>query len=465
MISIFIAFCSAYFETLTNDNYTSLMSENQEYPVLALLQSRWCSHCMELKPTWRRLQQHYENDTRFYFVDISCDSERELCLNFSDSGTPRIFWVKSGIESAERFINSYRYDEFVSFIEKRLSPPVMDIFNHSQYLEILKNNEEQSLFFLQVNSQENGQDNTIGNDQENVYLKNLKKIVKDFQDAPCRFFNMRYKEFDYEGPAVFRYECPWTNTTDRVRSILSETRMRLFVEVYSYPPVYAATSFFIKSQSRSRRPFMLYYDNSPKTFYGKLINLSNFFPPWFKTGTIDCSDNVQMCRLFGFRMNVGNELVIVLTYKNIYYRFTGEMTSERVYKWVNNVLDGRETAMGPGAGFKGFFFNMKMKMKEPGFWKSFFLKSTLGTIVVIFLFFFIRKCIQLGTPPDYDEIEKEQAKKNEENEKVENGVELENSDDEYLQRILNDYKEEGMPPPPNRVRKGFSNDVSHEKID
>lgn len=402
----FIFFYSvlSYFEKLTIDNYTSLINESQKFPVFALLQSRWCSHCMELKPTWRRVQEHYENDTRFYFVDISCDSDNELCNKFADSGTPRIFWCKSGIEAAERFVNSYTYEEFIIFIEKRLAQPITDIYNHTQYLEFLKQNEEQSIFSLQ--------EYTISDSSNSEIQKSFEKIANEFDSYPCRFINMKYNEFeskesDDKSQAILQFTCPWTNTTDRLVSLLNEKNMRAFINLYSFPPLYDATNVFLKAQVKTHRPFLLYYDNDKVTFYGQLVKLTSKFPRWFKTGVINCADRGRVCRVFGFTLTGGHEFVIVLPHKNIYYKFEGEISNITILNWVKSVLDGNERALGPGAGFKGFWFNLKIQMKKPKFWKRLIINLSIGIPILVLLIKGLLKCIELGTPPEYEDDENE----------------------------------------------------------
>ena len=414
MLLSLIIFAYSRIETLTDSNYSLLINENQKIPVFALLESRWCTHCMELKPTWTRVQEHYKDDERFVFADISCDTERELCDNFSDSGTPRIFWVKNGIETAERFVNSYTYDEFVLYVEKKLSPIVVDIDNHSQFLDIIEQNQEMSLFFLQDLDALNGKVNEDGFDSYQTLLK----IAPDFEQTPSLFYHVKYEEFqqpigfeNYPNRPIFANLCPWVNTSDKLKSALSEKTMRSFIDLYSYPQVYSATSFFIKSRSKAKRHFMLYFDHAKPTFYGELLQIASTLPPWFKTGVINCMDNVRMCRIFGFNMLGGHELSIVLTHKNIYYHYNGPFTNESVTRWINNVLDGKVTPLGPGAGIKGFFFNLKIKMNKPEWWKNFAIKS-FATIVIGFIAIkVILKCIELGTPPPYEEeIDKTNSK-------------------------------------------------------
>lgn len=406
----FFAPVLSYFDRLTKDNYTTLINESQKIPVFALLQSRWCSHCMELKPTWKRVLQHYENDTRFYFADISCDSDNDLCNKFKGSGTPRIFWCKSGIDEAEKFIDSYTYEEFLIFIEKRLEDPIIDIYNHTQYVEFLKQNEEQSIFALQefIGSETKNESNI-----QEYYLK----VAKEYESYPCRFLNIKYDEFDSDDKSqpIFRYNCPWTNTTDRLVSNLNEKTMRAFIELYSFPPLYDATNFFIRVQTKTRRHFLLYYDNDKVTFYGQLVKLTSKFPRWFKTGVINCAEKPRICRIFGFSLTGGHEFVIVLAHKNIYYRFDGEINSDAVLRWVNSVLDGNEKALGPGAGFKGFWFNLKIQMKKPKFWKGLLIRLSIGIPVVILLVKGLLKCIELGTPPEYEEDENEKKKEKKDN--------------------------------------------------
>lgn len=417
----------SYIERLTKDNYTSLINESQNYPVFALLQSRWCSHCMELKPTWKRVQQHYENDTRFYFVDISCDSDNELCNKFKGSGTPRIFWCRSGIEEAEKFIDSYTYEEFLIFIEKRLEQAITNIYNHSQYLEFLQQNEEQSIFALQE---------FISSDSKNEsnVQEYYGKVAKEFESYPCRFINLKYDEFesDDKSQPIFRYNCPWTNTTDRLVSILSEKTMRAFINLYSFPPLYDATNFFFKVQVKSHRHFLLYYDNDKVTFYGQLVKLTSKFPRWFKTGVINCNEKPRVCRLFGFSLTGGHEFVIVLPHRNIYYKFEGEISSENILNWVNSVLAGNEKALGPGAGLKGFWFNLKIQMKKPKFWKGLIIRLAIAIPTIILLIKGLLKCIELGTPPEYEDDENGDERRRKDND---------STDDDINNEILEDKNE------------------------
>lgn len=403
---------SCYFETLTLQNYTMLINDSQNYPVFALLQSRWCPHCAELKPTWSKVKSHFENDTRFYFADISCDSDNKLCHLFNGTGTPRIFWVKQGIEKAEQYINSYTYDAFIQFVEKRLAPPVADITSHEEYEAFLKENEEMSIIAYQEIPEL--MENTT--QSKEVFFK----LAFEYDTFPCRFINMKYIEFDpmIDPPQpVLKYINLWTNTSDRLKRASSQEKfIRQFVSLYSYPPITQATNYFLKDRVRSRNHFMLYYDNDKVTFYGKLVRLTKKFPPWFKTGVIDCQDSPRSCRLFGMKLSGGHELTIVLPHKNIYYRFEGTFDNESVYNWVNRVLDGKEEAMGPGAGLKGFFFNWKLEMKKPGYWSRTIKRLIIAIVLIYLVVKGLLKCIELGTPPENEEEDKNEPNKENQNE-------------------------------------------------
>ena len=385
---------------ITSENISDYISETQKIPVFLKLYSHWCSHCKELEPTWKQLEAHYNDDERIIIASLSCDSEVSICNKFPHSGTPRLFWIKSGIESNEFYYNTYSFDEFITFIEKRLSDlSISKIPDQAKFREVIQSNEHSSLFFLQ----------DLNSDVDEHIIEN---ILKKYKNTPTKFYRLDYKEFESDSKPVLFYLSPVTNVSDSLHEIINEKSIEAFVDLHSFPPVYNATTFFFREHIRKSSPFMFYYENGTP-FSTSLINLSKSFPKELKTGIVNCSEAPRMCRTFGIQFNDGNQLSIIYPLKNIYYHYEGEYNANDVMSWVESVMKGKETPLGPGAGLSGFVYNLKIQSKKPKFWYRLIRNSIIGIAVVSVFIFIIVKMIKLGSIPETEDISSSIKVKNE----------------------------------------------------
>jgi thiol-disulfide isomerase/thioredoxin len=337
--------------SLTSSNFSEWISDNQTIPVFLRIESQWCQHCRTMNPAWDRVKSKYRDDTTLLISDISQDIDKLICNSFPGSGTPRLFWVTSGSGSAIRYFDSYSYEALLGFIKKKTSPHVTLLANHDEYMRALEDNPEESLFFL----------NERGSDLVENFLVNLSKSI---DQHPARFFKFGYEEFYTPGLV---YHFGMTNQTifhDKLSDLKS---VESFVQLHSFPSIFSASSFFMKFVSK-KSYFLLFFQGVDVPFKSNITRLTRDFPPQVKTGILTCPSEPDFCAIFQINPYRGTQLILVRPAKNIHYRFHGKWTDENVIAWFNRALNGKEQALGPGAGWHGVWFNLRVQMKREDFW-------------------------------------------------------------------------------------------------
>ena len=352
---------------LTAENFSTWVKKDQDIPVFLLLKSKWCPHCMELEPEWEQLRERYAESKNLMVADISCDENRKLCFSFPESGTPRIFWTDDGVESAQRYVNTYSLESFVKFIEKRLSDPLQTLWNHEEYEAVLKAHANESLVFVQ----------SPGKELEDL----LNELAQEYEKSPIRFFKFGYDELETGQTRLFyRFEPLGINEAYDQEGFKAKP-VKQWVSERSYPPISEANSFFV-SQMVKKKYFMVYFQSPDDfDFVPNITRIASKVPRWLKTGLIDCDKMPRVCRMFGINKYRGSHLVIVNAPRNRYFRFNDEFNDTAVEKWINDALNGKVHALGPGAGWSGFFFNLGLQVKTLYFWK--YTSITVICIIVL----------------------------------------------------------------------------------
>ena len=377
---------------LTSDNFTEWINKEQRIPVFVRLMSQWCPHCMEMEPVWDRVKDHYRNTPGLLVADLSCDSESKICSSFADSGTPRLFWTESGVETAYRYVNTYSFESFVEFIEKRMSDPVQTLWNHEEYERTQKLHWNESLVFVQDPS----------SDVESL----LNILAKEFEKAPIRFFKFGYNELESQDLKMIYRFMPLDILEEYDIGNYQESNVRRWVEERSYPPISEANSFFVSRMVKNKY-FMIFYQSPDDfDFVENMTRITGKVPRWLKTGLIDCDQLARVCRMFGINKYRGSHLVIVNAPRNRYFRFNDEFNDTAVERWINNALHGRVQALGPGAGWQGFFFNLGLQVKTWYFWKWTII-SIISLIILIMIVVKVWRAVERW-------VNEEEMQKNEE---------------------------------------------------
>lgn len=359
---------------ITSENVSEILNNTNHDPFMVMLYSEWCPHCIDLKPKWEDIVDYYKDDPRIRFGKICCDTEREVCGNFSKSGTPRVFFVSGTIDTAKHYTSYYSKNDFIDWIEKRLSLPIVDVYNHSQYLEILSKFQNNSLIMYQdLNPKDN-----------ETYSYLLERATK-YDKYPVHFFNFKYDEFNTNKKYLANI-FPAGNLTNVFNSRYNVKNLKKFVKANRFPPIGLATSSFISAVINSKDAFGLYYDNSNTSFIPNFTRIVKDFPPLLKVGIVDCEDKPRLCDMFGLRFDRGYQFSVIKSEKNIYYRYNRKWTEENLVTFARRAYRGREKAQGPGAGIRGFFFNLGDHVKEASFFPLILLISFVIVMSFVSLF-------------------------------------------------------------------------------
>jgi thiol-disulfide isomerase/thioredoxin len=344
--------CVGLVGNLTTDNFTNWINEKQSIPAFVLIQSEWCSYCRKLQPEWERVRSKYENDTGLLIADISLETDPSLCSLFPESGTPRFFWVTSGVNSSLRYLGSYSYSSFVLFIKKQTGPSVIPLLNREEYTEALQDHYDNSLFFLHE---------PIGNSTE-VFLDNLTRTL---EKHPVRFYRFNYSEFGW-GQTVLMYQFQLTNETIYFENVDDLVALENFVLNHSIPSIFKVDAFTLKVAIESEF-VLLFSQGVDVAFDENITRLSKSFPSYLRLGFMNCRVELQVCGWFKIRPYDETQLILMKPARNVYYKFGGGFSDQNVTAWLDRALRGKEKELGPGAGWDGLKLRWKKRMKDGHF--------------------------------------------------------------------------------------------------
>ena len=122
--------CISYVFLSTSSNHSKLIKLSEKTPVLQLLHSPFCSHCLSYIPNWNKFDKYVETDSSIIKSTLNCYEYRDICTSFySFSGTPSLYVIKNGIpiihEPLPKTIN-----EFIILVHN-----IKDDFNTAQCLD------------------------------------------------------------------------------------------------------------------------------------------------------------------------------------------------------------------------------------------------------------------------------------------------------------------------------------------
>lgn len=81
---------------LDEDNAQETIEMSNRIPVFAILSSPHCGHCIDVKPAWDNLTQHYINDTGIVIAEANCIEHRNACdIMYNLDGYPTfVYYIK-----------------------------------------------------------------------------------------------------------------------------------------------------------------------------------------------------------------------------------------------------------------------------------------------------------------------------------------------------------------------------------
>lgn len=400
MISFFIFSVNALIGKITEDNINETLSSEAHVPVLMAIVSPWCGHCLEMKPEWELLKKKYEKNENIIIATMDLESNRPLVKRFPEfSGTPSIFWIQTTPEQAIHYSGGHLFADFDLYIERKLLPIIVPINSHQELTNKLLQSDSFSVFVLQ---------GEISNETKS----NLESIVTQLDSFPFRLLNLKYHEFDVEEPFLGNFFAP-TLHIDSFQGSWDFTSLFDFFSAHKFPPFAIATSNFISYcvKDKKVKKFVLFQDSDNEPFYtNNLTKITSLFPG-INFGKIDCKKNYKVCRLFGMLISFNKQLVIVEPKWNRYYRFQGDFNDSSVTLFIEKALKGKWPQEGPGAGFSGLFYNLKV-------YGSKYSKYVIGasiTIVIMIICLLIYYCCCDSNDLDFDEEEDKKEKNDHEN--------------------------------------------------
>lgn len=351
---------------LDSENFGNFVKEEQQFPLMVILKSRWCGTCREIEADWQKIRDKYSESQKLVVADISCDSDNNLCKMFPGQGTPRVFWVTDGTESAKYYTAAYSYTEFENYIERKIEDRVKDLYSELEFREVLTANVSESLLFLREST-------------STVLYALMHTLSVTYERGPVRFFRLMYDV----GETKLTYRFEPTSLVEEYNGEMTENAVKLWIEERVIPPVTEATRFFVSRMVKEKQ-FLMYYENGA-AYMENMTRITKTLPRNIRTGIANCTKYRKICSLFGIRPYLGSQIVLARAPENIYYKFRGKFNDDEVTRWMQLALAGKDTALGPGSGYAGFLSNMKSEATTFAFWK----RAGIVTGVVSFSVFIV----------------------------------------------------------------------------
>ena len=75
----------------------------------------WCSPCIAFAPTFKQLQQEYQNE--FIFVKVNVDEAPSIAQQYKISGIPTTLFIRRG-QVLNKVVGATNYDNLKVFLER-----------------------------------------------------------------------------------------------------------------------------------------------------------------------------------------------------------------------------------------------------------------------------------------------------------------------------------------------------------
>lgn len=368
MLNYFVALAAC--ASITRDNSTIFLGEMNHGPVFVSLTSQYCPHCQEMMPIWKQLEEKYEGSKSVLIATIDCDTEKKLCSAFPDNFTPVFYWVRTTPERAEQFTGAVKLNEFVSFVEKQISPSVIEIGSEETLKSEITKNNESSIFMMQ--------------NLDEKQLSDVLHVASKYINFPCHFFKLGYQKFETKDPVFLNMYSP-TNRTIMYSGDYSLLSIGKFIEKLAYPPISHISKQFFEHAEETNSTVLILADELPR-FETILMNLTGQMDPYLRAGVIFCGNTPGMCHRLVIPIGRGSQLIMYNpTLKYIWY-FRGNLTNtSSIISWSNDVLNWRVRASGPGAGFAGFIGNMFDNAMSGGYAGFVMIIGAAFVLLLVFL--------------------------------------------------------------------------------
>lgn len=361
--------CSSKF--ITSINATFILGNGPHIPVLAILVSEWCPHCQELKPIFEELENLYDLDNRVSVARIICDHDNKICQQFEDTSTPSLYWVESIPEKAELYNGAITVNDIRSFIEKKLSPPIIHIQNLTQYNELLSFFEDNSIFVYKQS-------------RNNNLSQIIQEISTNFSKFPCNFFELdELSDINFTHDFVNLY--PKKNMTIYYEGNITQENIYNFVNSNAFPPFLYSSYNFLDHAHRNNFSILLLADEKP-FFRNTLLDAVPNMPKALKSGVIFCGNNPKLCLQNLIPEGKGPHIVIMQPSKKYVWHFKEDLNVSKIINWANDVMDGKVRPAGTGAGFSGFLFELMDNAKRAGLIPFILIVSVLFVFMMTIIF-------------------------------------------------------------------------------
>jgi len=371
-----LLFASVLSEEITDANAALFFSLIDHSPVLAILVSDWCPHCVDMMPTFQILEEKYNKSELVTIARINCDRSKSICSRFPERSTPGIYWVLTTPEQSEAYHGAVDYENLNNYIEKQVSPQLIQIFNESHFhIEINRHNSS-SIFIFQAPSTTN-----------NVDI--IKGIAIQFKSYPCRFFEIMYDKYPEKETVLAQYD-PYADKYQFMQGIFTERSVYEFISMISFPRFVPVSQLFFSHFQATNQTVLILADEAP-FFESSLVSIIPKLPN-VCCGMLYCGNHPKLCLSLLIPTNRGPQFIMLNSSLQYRWQFKDPLTEENIIMWTKAVLNGEIAPSGTGAGFIGFIRELLDNSRRSGI-IPFILLVTAGSILIL-------TCV-LGTADSY----------------------------------------------------------------
>lgn len=370
---------------LTEDNYSLYLNDHK--PLIAILKSEHCHHCILSRHVFKEVSEYYDNNDKIWVSIIDCDDSKKLCKKFPDHAFPSVYWVNDTIENAQKYMNAFKTNEIISFINKKYSPTILDVetvgdFNN--YVNIYFN---YSLFIFD------------GKCDNKILFDSIMYSSHNLSNFPCCFLRILYhSEF---GDCFFFNSCPISQKKMFYQGNYNFNDISTFIYNYSIPKISFLSSNMIH-HAISLNSKILLFVNEDSLYFDTFLTIIDKIPDELRIGVLSCIEYREICIKFYVPNSIGSHFMMYYPRKDIRWLFDEELNNDNLLKWIDKVLDNKVRGFGGGVGFSGHILFLFSKSKKAGFIPVFIFGLILTIITFLVMYGIIDRMRSIQASRKYD---------------------------------------------------------------
>lgn len=310
---------------ITNENEADIFSGKiSKTPLFVEFYSPWCHHCSDFYPTWQKLVNISELNTKIQFARVDCPQYSKICDKHNINGYPTMVWYNLKENISVRYTGLNQIPFLQNFLERQLKFPIQFIETETDINKYLHKTNRSSIFLLNYND-------------DNI-LANFRAIVLDFRATNALFFAYNstnqslhvYREKD----SYISYEGNWSNNS------LAE-----FINDNINPLLMPFNNDEFEKSEKNGTFVVLFFLNSSQQHYD-FTKIVKKLPANYTYCYLENTDD-YLAKFMSISKKMVPCIVIMNAKRNIWRVYRGEFRSDLISNWIQ-LKDVKW--LGPGDG-------------------------------------------------------------------------------------------------------------------